>query len=65
MPQTDPARLTADLIRCPSVTPEEGGALVLLEAVVTRIAEGGWDKARKRIERWDSLRLDIGEISDD
>ncbi|MEX0283400.1 MAG: succinyl-diaminopimelate desuccinylase [Paracoccaceae bacterium] len=26
----DPARLTADLIRCPSVTPEEGGALTLL-----------------------------------
>ncbi len=31
MPATDPARLTADLIRCPSVTPEEGGALALLE----------------------------------
>lgn len=28
---TDPVALTADLIRCPSVTPEEGGALVLLE----------------------------------
>jgi succinyl-diaminopimelate desuccinylase len=27
----DPVRLTADLIRCPSVTPEEGGALVLLQ----------------------------------
>jgi len=32
---TDPQRLTADLIRCPSVTPEEGGALVLLEAVLS------------------------------
>ncbi|WP_118135802.1 succinyl-diaminopimelate desuccinylase [Oceanicella sp. SM1341] len=32
---TDPVRLTADLIRCPSVTPEEGGALVLLEEVLT------------------------------
>ncbi|WP_146347804.1 succinyl-diaminopimelate desuccinylase [Falsiphaeobacter marinintestinus] len=31
MSSTDPVRLTADLIRCPSVTPEEGGALVLLE----------------------------------
>ncbi|MEL6700953.1 MAG: succinyl-diaminopimelate desuccinylase, partial [Pseudomonadota bacterium] len=30
----DPARLTADLIRCPSVTPEEGGALALLEQVL-------------------------------
>jgi succinyl-diaminopimelate desuccinylase len=29
---TDPARLTAELIRCASVTPEEGGALTLLAA---------------------------------
>ncbi len=37
MPQTpiDPARLTADLIRCASVTPEEGGALQLLERVLS------------------------------
>ncbi len=27
---TDPVALTADLVRCPSITPEEGGALVLL-----------------------------------
>lgn len=26
----DPAQLTADLIRCPSVTPDEAGALRLL-----------------------------------
>ncbi len=31
----DPARLTADLIRCASVTPVEGGALQLLEKVLT------------------------------
>jgi len=31
----DPARLTADLIRCPSVTPEEGGALVLLKGLLS------------------------------
>lgn len=30
MSDTCPVQLTADLIRCPSVTPEEGGALVLL-----------------------------------
>lgn len=30
----DPVRLTADLVRCPSVTPEEGGALVLLQGVL-------------------------------
>jgi len=31
MTATDPVALTAELIRCPSVTPEEGGALGLLE----------------------------------
>lgn len=31
----DPVALTADLIRCPSVTPAEGGALALLERVLT------------------------------
>ena len=31
----DPVQLTADLIRCPSVTPAEGGALVLLERVLS------------------------------
>jgi len=31
----DPIALTADLVRCPSVTPEEGGALVLLESLLT------------------------------
>lgn len=34
MSLTDPARLTAELIRCPSVTPVEGGALVLLEELL-------------------------------
>jgi len=33
---TDPARLTADLVRCPSVTPEEGGALTLLQGMLER-----------------------------
>ena len=44
----DPVTLTADLIRCPSVTPEEGGALVLLEKILseagfacTRVDRGG------------------------
>lgn len=48
MPATDPAELTARLIRCRSVTPEEGGALALLEPVLaaagfacTRIERGG------------------------
>ena len=39
----DPVALTAALIRCPSVTPEEGGAIVLLERL---LAEGGFDCTR-------------------
>lgn len=34
MTETDPVRLTADLVKCPSVTPEEGGALVLLQTLL-------------------------------
>lgn len=48
MSAIDPVQLTADLIRCPSVTPEEGGALVLLENLLseagfacTRVDRGG------------------------
>ncbi|MCA0995192.1 succinyl-diaminopimelate desuccinylase [Alloyangia pacifica] len=44
----DPVQLTADLIRCPTVTPEEGGALVLLRGLLedagfacTRVDRGG------------------------
>ena len=44
----DPAQLTADLIRCNSVTPAEGGALVLLQGLLegagfacTRVDRGG------------------------
>lgn len=47
-PPVDPARLTADLIRCNSVTPAEGGALVLLQDLLegagfacTRVDRGG------------------------
>ncbi|MEM0923339.1 MAG: succinyl-diaminopimelate desuccinylase [Pseudomonadota bacterium] len=45
---TDPVELTAELVRCPSVTPEEGGAIAVLERVLgsagfqcTRISRGG------------------------
>lgn len=34
MPKTDAAALTAELIRCPSVTPAEGGELSVLEQVL-------------------------------
>ena len=35
MAETDPVALTKRLVQCPSVTPEEGGALVLLEELLT------------------------------
>ena len=48
MPSTDPEALTAALVRCPSVTPEDGGALVHLETLLsaagfacTRVDRGG------------------------
>ncbi|UWR88549.1 succinyl-diaminopimelate desuccinylase [Phaeobacter inhibens] len=46
----DPQQLTADLIRCASVTPEEGGALVLLDKVLS--AAG-----------FTCTRVDRGEVS--
>ncbi len=47
---TDPVKLTQDLIRCPSVTPEEGGALVLLQELLERAG-------------FDCQRADRGEVS--
>lgn len=48
MTKIDPVDLTANLIRCPSVTPDEGGAITLLEDLLsehgfqcTRIERGG------------------------
>ena len=46
----DPVQLTADLLRCPSVTPIEGGALVILETLLT---DAGFD----------CTRVDRGEVS--
>ncbi len=47
-PELDPVELTAELIRCASVTPDEGGAIRLLEGVLgdagfrcVRISRGG------------------------
>lgn len=48
----DPVALTAALIRCPSVTPEEGGALVLLEEVLT-----GAGFACTRVDRGETANL--------
>lgn len=43
MTKVDPIALTADLIRCPSVTPEEGGALQLLDRL---LSEAGFETTR-------------------
>ena len=36
---TDPVTLARDLIRCPSVTPAEGGALALIESVLMQLPQ--------------------------
>lgn len=41
------------------------GALALIEALLTRIAEENWDQTKSRIEEWDSVRLDFGDNEDD
>jgi len=46
----DPVQLTADLLRCPSVTPVEGGALVLMENL---LSDAGFT----------CTRVDRGEVS--
>ncbi|MFN3605760.1 MAG: succinyl-diaminopimelate desuccinylase [Cypionkella sp.] len=48
----DPVALTADLVRCPSVTPTEGGALVLLARHLT---DAGFDCVR--VDRGDTPNL--------
>ncbi len=52
MTKIDPVALTADLIRCPSVTPVEGGALVLLEKL---LSEAGF--ACTRVDRGNTANL--------
>lgn len=51
-PAVDPVALTADLIRCASVTPVEGGALVLLDRVLT---DAGFTCTR--VDRGDTSNL--------
>ena len=48
----DPVKLTGDLIKCPSVTPVEGGALVLLEEMLT---EAGFECTRIDVEETSNL----------
>ena len=55
---TDPVSLTADLVRCPSVTPEEGGALSLLENL---LAEAGFACTRMPRNGVDNLYARYGE----
>jgi DNA-binding MurR/RpiR family transcriptional regulator len=41
------------------------GALALIEAMVTKIAEDNWDRTRQRLEAWDAMRLDNEETQND
>ncbi len=49
MPTIDPVKLTADLVRCPSVTPEEGGALRLLEDILSEAGFSCWRVDRGKV----------------
>ena len=60
--KTDPVSLTANLIRCPSVTPEEGGAIELLERLLemngfscTRIIRG---QVSNLFAKWGSGKME-------
>jgi succinyl-diaminopimelate desuccinylase len=55
--RTNPAALLRDLIRCPSVTPQEGGALTLLEDV---LKAAGFHAQRLKFDEVDNLFAWIG-----
>ena len=67
--QIDPVVLTQELIRCPSVTPEEGGAIVLLETLLgqfgfdcTRISRGGVENLYARWGRANPVFAFTGHV---
>ena len=58
MNEIDPVNLTAELIKCPSVTPKEAGAITLIEDLLnkngficSRISRGGVENL---FARWES-----------
>ena len=53
--QIDPVNFAAELIRCPSVTPADAGALDLLEKVLTEI---GFTCTRLPFQEPDTARVD-------
>ncbi len=61
---TDPVALTADLIRCASVTPEEGGAITLLDRLLSDAGFRTWRADRNGIAnlyaRWGSAGPVLG-----
>ena len=61
MSEIDPVKLSVDLIKCPSVTPDEGGAIALIEDLLKkngfscyRISRGGVENL---FARWGSGKL--------
>ncbi len=40
------------------------GALAVMEAIVTRVAETNWDQTKTRIEAWDATRFEFGETDE-
>ncbi|KPF62407.1 succinyl-diaminopimelate desuccinylase [Bosea sp. AAP35] len=51
----DPVALTQALVRCPSITPQEGGALALLDAV---LSSRGYDAQRPRFSATDTPEIE-------
>lgn len=41
------------------------GAIALIEAMVVLVSDTDWDAMRRRIEAWESVRLDHGEMKDE
>ncbi|HXL99338.1 MAG TPA: succinyl-diaminopimelate desuccinylase [Rhizomicrobium sp.] len=55
MPAVDPIALAQDLIRCPSVTPEDAGAIAVLEAALKRL---GFTCHRVRLQAPGSVAIE-------
>ena len=55
MPAVDPIALAQDLIRCPSVTPEDAGAIAVLEAALKRL---GFTCHRVKLQAPDSVAVE-------
>lgn len=52
-------------IECGTAWDSYVGAIALIEAMVVKVSDADWDATRQRIEAWESVRLDHGEMKDE